>query len=192
MVGLGNVPNVDATNPVNIVTTSSNRFVTDTNISTWNAKQNALGYTPENIANKGQVNGYASLDSNGLVPFAQIPPAAIERLKIVANQTARYALTTTDVQNGDTVQQTDTGEMWFVIDQTNLNNSNGYAVYTAHTASSVAWTGVTGVPIVTSFSTPTDAQIPSALLTYNQLNALTFQLIQLLELVEIMQLLMLL
>lgn len=33
----------------------------------------ALGYTPEDAANKGQANGYASLDSNGLVPSNQLP-----------------------------------------------------------------------------------------------------------------------
>ncbi|CAB5225744.1 hypothetical protein UFOVP758_14 [uncultured Caudovirales phage] len=32
-----------------------------------------LGYTPENAANKGQANGYASLDSSGLVPSSQLP-----------------------------------------------------------------------------------------------------------------------
>jgi hypothetical protein len=33
----------------------------------------ALGFTPENIANKGAANGYASLDSSGKVPSAQLP-----------------------------------------------------------------------------------------------------------------------
>ena len=41
-VGLSNVPNLDATNPVNIVQTSSYRFVTDTEKSTWNGKENAI------------------------------------------------------------------------------------------------------------------------------------------------------
>lgn len=33
----------------------------------------ALGFTPENSANKGVANGYASLDSSGLVPASQLP-----------------------------------------------------------------------------------------------------------------------
>ncbi len=41
-VGLSNVPNLDATNPVNIVQTSSYRFVTDSEKSTWNGKENAI------------------------------------------------------------------------------------------------------------------------------------------------------
>lgn len=34
---------------------------------------NALGYTPENAANKGANNGYASLGSDGKVPSTQLP-----------------------------------------------------------------------------------------------------------------------
>ena len=51
-LGLTNVTNVDTTNPTNIIWTASNRTVTDTQINTWNAKQDALGFTPENVANK--------------------------------------------------------------------------------------------------------------------------------------------
>lgn len=35
--------------------------------------QAALGFTPENAANKGKANGYASLDANGLIPATQLP-----------------------------------------------------------------------------------------------------------------------
>jgi len=99
----------------------------------------------EAVANKGSANGYASLDASGLVPVTQIPPAALERMVVVATQAARYALTTATVQNGDSVKQTDTGEMWYVVDQTNLANSAGYSIYTAGTASAVALGGVTGL-----------------------------------------------
>jgi len=50
-VGLSNVPNVDATNPTNIIQDTTHRFTTDSEKSVWNAKQDALGYTPENVAN---------------------------------------------------------------------------------------------------------------------------------------------
>lgn len=33
----------------------------------------ALGYTPENVTNKGAVNGYAGLDGTGKVPSSQLP-----------------------------------------------------------------------------------------------------------------------
>lgn len=91
------------------------------------------------------MNGVASLDASGLIPITQIPQSAIAKLVIVATQVARYALTTATVQNGDTVKQTDTGEMWYVIDELNLANASGYSVYTAGTASAVALSGMTGM-----------------------------------------------
>jgi len=36
-------------------------------------KQPSLGFTPENTANKGAANGYASLDAGGKVPTTQLP-----------------------------------------------------------------------------------------------------------------------
>jgi len=100
----------------------------------------------ETASNKGAANGYCSLDANSLVPLTNIPPAALERLAVVADEAARFALTTATVQNGDTVKQTDTGLMYFIKDDTNLDNASGYEVYTAGAASSVAWSGVTGTP----------------------------------------------
>ena len=129
---------------------STTGSLTSTDWSTFNGKQTALGFTPENSANKGVANGYAQLDANILLPISIIPPAALERLVIVANQTARYALTTATVQNGDTVQQVDTGTMYFVKDDTNLGNSAGYSIYTAGTASAVAWSGITSIPSAVS------------------------------------------
>ena len=38
-----------------------------------NAKQNNIGFTPENTANKNQTNGYAGLDATGKVAAAQLP-----------------------------------------------------------------------------------------------------------------------
>lgn len=42
------------------------------------AKQDALGFTPENPANKGTPGGYASLDSAGKVPISQLPASIME------------------------------------------------------------------------------------------------------------------
>lgn len=36
-------------------------------------RQTALGFTPENVANKGAVNGYAGLDATGKVPSVHLP-----------------------------------------------------------------------------------------------------------------------
>lgn len=88
---------------------------------------------------KGSANGVATLDANSLIPIAQIPPAALERLVVVADQAARFALTTATVQLGDTVKQTDTGVLYLVKDEANLANAGGYEAYTA--ASSVNFSG---------------------------------------------------
>lgn len=72
-VGLGNVPNIDATNPNNTVQDATHRYATDAEKATWNGKQNALGFTPENAANKGVANGYAPLGADTRVPAAFLP-----------------------------------------------------------------------------------------------------------------------
>ena len=99
-----------------------------------------------------------SLDAtklSGIVPLANLPAGALERLVTVENQTARFALTTSDVQLGDTVQQLDTGIMYLVIDTAELDNANGYKEYTAGTATKVPWSGVTGKPSTFTPSTHT-------------------------------------
>jgi hypothetical protein len=45
--------------------------------TSWNAKQAALNFTPENSANKSIPSGYAALDANGKVPEAQLPASAL-------------------------------------------------------------------------------------------------------------------
>lgn len=91
-VGLSAVPNVDATNPANISQSELYRFVTDTEKSTWNAKQSALGYTPENIANKGIANGYADLDAGGKIPASRIDFGQTGQTFVVASQSAMLAV----------------------------------------------------------------------------------------------------
>jgi len=70
----------------------------------------------------------------------------LERLVTVADQTARFALTTSDVQLGDTVKQLDTGVMYIVSDESKLSSNDGYTEYTAGSATSVPWSGVSGKP----------------------------------------------
>lgn len=80
-------------------------------------------------------NHDASEITSGTIDIARLPPAALERLTTVADQTARYALTTSTIQLGDTVKQLDTGIMYLVVDTTKLNSADGYVEYSAGTAS---------------------------------------------------------
>ena len=66
-----------------------------------------------------------------ILSLSNLPAGALERLVDVADQTARYALTTATVQLGDTVRQIDTGIMYVVVDESNLNNASGYKEYVA-------------------------------------------------------------
>ena len=94
-------------------------------------------------------NDITSLDASkltGTIDIARLPKGALERLVTVADQTARFALTTNDVQLGDTVKQLDTGVMYIVSDESKLSSADGYTEYTAGSATSVPWSGVTGKP----------------------------------------------
>lgn len=63
----------------------------------------------QGISEKGNANGYAGLDGGGKVPVAQIPATALPEVHVVADETARLALT---VQEGDEAIQTDDGSHW--------------------------------------------------------------------------------
>lgn len=66
----------------------------------------------EQVANKGQANGYASLDGSGQIPAAQIPSIAVtEFLGSVANQTAMLALSG---EKGDWCVRSDSGSNWVI------------------------------------------------------------------------------
>ena len=128
---------------------ANNTFVPKTDVATTAApnmllKLDAEGKLPANIL-------------SGIIPLANIPHGAIEKCHVVDNDTARFALTNLDVQNGDTVKVNNSGKMYFVVDDTKLNSEAGYEVYTAGSASSVAWSGVTGTPTTIAGYGITDA-----------------------------------
>lgn len=88
----------------------------------------------------------ASKITSGTIDIARLPQGALERLVTVSDQNARFALTTASVQAGDIVKQNDTGKMYIVVNDTKLNNANGYMEFTAGTATSVPWSGITSKP----------------------------------------------
>lgn len=92
-IGLGNVPNVDATNPANITQSASYRFVTDTEKATWNAKQNALtnpitgtgttNYIPKFTAS-GTVGNSLIYDNGTNIGIGTTTPTAGGRLQVTS------------------------------------------------------------------------------------------------------------
>lgn len=101
------------------------------------------------------VNFDASKIASGTISIDRLPKAALERLIVVADDTARFALTTATVQSGDTVKVTSTGKMYLIKDESKLSSEDGYEPYTASRASSVPWSGVTGKP--STFAPPTSS-----------------------------------
>ena len=97
----------------------------------------------------------ASKIASGTISIDRLPKAALERLIVVADDTARFALTTATAQSGDTVKVASTGKMYLIKDESKLNSEDGYEPYTASQASSVPWSGVTGKP--STFTPPTSS-----------------------------------
>lgn len=97
----------------------------------------------------------ASKIASGTISIDRLPKAALERLVVVADDTARFALTTATAQSGDTVKVTSTGKMYLIKNESKLSSEDGYEPYTASQASSVPWSGVTGKP--STFTPPTSS-----------------------------------
>ena len=111
------------------------------------------GYGITDAASKTHQHGNADITgidasklTSGIIDIARLPQGALERCVIVADDTARFKLTKTQIQTGDTVKVTGTGKMYFVVDDCKLSTEAGYEIYTAGSATSVPWSGVTNKP----------------------------------------------
>ena len=105
-----------------------------------------LGTAKADIANLKNGSAITSLDAgklSGVINEANLPDSVKTQVKDVADENARFALTTTDVQVGDVVKQLDTGALYFVRDTANLNSESGYEMISV---TSIAWEKVTGKP----------------------------------------------
>ena len=78
--------------------------LSNTDWDTFNSKQNALGFTPENIANKNQNNGYAGLDSTGKINPLHLPALAITDTFVVGSESEMLSLV---AEVGDVAIRTD-------------------------------------------------------------------------------------
>ena len=102
-VGLGNVQNIDTTNPININQDSTHRFVTDAEKINWNGKINAT--------EKAVANGVATLDVNGKVVLTQIPDSVLGQLQYMGIHNFSSSLPTA----------TEKGQYWIAS-----SDGNGY------------------------------------------------------------------
>lgn len=114
----------------------------------------------EQLANKGQPNGYASLDGSGLIPTAQLPPLAVTDTFVAANQAEMLALT---AQRGDLCIRTDTGRTYVLAAEPASTLANWKEVLAAGQVTSV--NGQTGVVNLTAANVgaATPADVTSAI-----------------------------
>ena len=89
-----------------------------------------------------EIHSISAAKVTGVLDISNIPAAAIERCVVVADDTARFALTTDDVQLGDTVKVTATKKMYMVKDTSNLDSDAGYEEYIA----SADWSVISNKP----------------------------------------------
>jgi len=128
--------------------------------------------------NSADITAIDASKITGVLNISQIPAAALERLITVANKAARLALTVAQVQDGDTVQEDDTKKMYRVVDDTKLTSEAGYKEFTAGSAASVPWSGVTDKPstFTPDAHTHTKSQITDMPTTMKNPTALTVKM----------------
>ena len=133
------IANYDATQPydrLNIVFVNNISYIARTAVPANTAITNTTYWMPLSVS-PYVTSLDASAITSGVLDIARIPAASFERIVHVANQAARFALTPSDVQLGDTVQQDDTGAMYIVVDLSALDSGLGYNEYSAGNAATV-------------------------------------------------------
>ena len=102
-------------------------------VTSISGKQNNLGYTPENVANKGAANGYASLDGNAKIPANQLPGFVDDIIEGVLTNPTTFTANATP-QNAAGVVVPATGVIYVDVN-TNLQYRWGGSAYITTSAS---------------------------------------------------------
>jgi hypothetical protein len=107
-------------------------------VTAWSAKQNALGFTPEDSANKGVANGYVPLNASGLISTSFFPPAYLnkDQFRVVDTLAARDLLT--DLHLATVVFVKD-------VDPENAGEQHNLFILLDNTPDAYVWKGYTVV-----------------------------------------------
>lgn len=90
----------------------------------------------------------ASAITSGTISLERLPKGALERLFIVTTETDAMSA---EVQEGDTVQViNNNNQMYFCVNEKATDFGTKFHAYTAGTATSVPWSGVTNAPTIPS------------------------------------------
>lgn len=103
----------------------------------------SISTTLANIDASKITSGTLNADILPEIPISKIPAAAMKRLYVVASQWAAMSLT---IQEGDVVQVGSRGPMYFCVSESASTFATKFKVFTAGTAISVPWAGVTNAP----------------------------------------------
>ena len=110
----------------------------------------------------------ASAITSGTINIERLPKGALERLFIVDSESDAMSA---DCQEGDTVQvMGNNNKMYFCVNESATSFSNKFHEYTAGTATSVPWSGITNAPTIptkTSDLTNDSGFITSAVTSIN-------------------------
>ena len=124
--------------------------VTGSTSESFNGSKNVTINTTISTINAEKLTG--TIDANRLpeIPIEKIPAAALERLFVVDSQSAAMSV---DVQEGDVVQIGSGGPMYFCVSESTSTFATKFKEFTAGSATSVPWSGVTGKPTFATVAT---------------------------------------
>lgn len=127
-----------------------NGDVTGSTSESFNGSKNVTINTTISTINAEKLTG--TIDANRLpeIPIEKIPAAALERLFVVDSQSAAMSLT---IQEGDVVQIGSGGPMYFCVSESASTFATKFKEFTAGSATSVPWSGVTGKPTFATVAT---------------------------------------
>lgn len=103
----------------------------------------SISTTLANIDASKITSGTLNADRLPEIPISKIPAAAIKRLYVVESQSAAMSLT---IQEGDVVQIGSRGPMYFCVSESASTFDTKFKGFTARSAISVPWSGVTNAP----------------------------------------------
>lgn len=124
--------------------------VTGSTSESFNGSKNVTINTTISTINAEKLTG--TIDANRLpeIPIEKIPAAALERLFVVDSQSAAMNLT---IQEGDVVQIGSGGPVYFCVSESASTFATKFKEFTAGSATSVPWSGVTGKPTFATVAT---------------------------------------
>lgn len=124
--------------------------VTGSTTESFDGSKNVTINTTISTINAEKLTG--TIDANRLpeIPIEKIPAAALERLFVVDSQSAAMSV---DVQEGDVVQIGSGGPMYFCVSESASTFATKFKEFTAGSATSVPWSGVTGKPTFATVAT---------------------------------------